>query len=424
MPTNVIMPALGVAQETGKVLRWIKPEGAQVQKGEPLIEIETDKATVEIEAPASGYLTQVVAREGDDVPVGQTIAVISETAAAAKTAAPAPPPAPGSHPSASGARGGPDADAPRTGASLPPASPKARRLAREQGLDVAALPGTGPGGAVLAADVAAAAPAAERAGTGTPPAYETVTPSSVWRRMAERTVKSWTTAPHFFLVREVNASRLVGWREAWKRRFKEEVTYTDLLVVLVAAALRQHRRINAAWEEGTIKVIPDINIGVAVATDDALVVPVIHRADTLRVTEISTRLRDLVARAQAGRLRPEDVGAGTFTISNLGMYDVDVFQAVINPPQAAILAVGRIADRVVAMDGAPHVQPMMMLSLSCDHRVVDGARAAQFLKTLADLVEEPLDHSGRAGGGTLKTPNGRMRRKRSRHHVVKETHEY
>ncbi len=238
---------------------------------------------------------------------------------------------------------------------------------------------------MLAADVAAA-----KLGMGVPAAGDALTPSAVWRRMAERTAKSWTTAPHFFLLREVNASRLVGWRDAWKRRFKEDVTYTDLLVMLVAAALRQHRRMNSTWDNGTIRVLPDINIGVAVATEDALIVPVIHRADTLRVTEISARLRDLAGRAQAGKLRPEDVEGGTFTISNLGMYEVDAFLAVINPPQAAILAVGRIAERVVAADGAPHVQPMMMLSLSCDHRALDGARAAQFLRTLVDLIEEPL----------------------------------
>jgi pyruvate dehydrogenase E2 component (dihydrolipoamide acetyltransferase) len=208
--------------------------------------------------------------------------------------------------------------------------------------------------------------------------------------MAERTAQSWTTVPHFFLLREVNASRLVAWREAWQRRFKAEVTYTDLLVTLVAASLRQHPRLNATWDNGRITVHPEINIGVAAATADALVVPVIHRADTLTLTEIASRLRDGIARAQAGKLRPEDIRGGTFTISNLGMYGVDAFVAVINPPQAAILAVGKISPRVVAGEGEPRVQPMMTFSLSCDHRVVDGARAAQFLQTLADLIEEPL----------------------------------
>jgi len=409
--TNVIMPALGVAQETGKVLRWLKPEGAQVAKGEPLIEIETDKATVEIEAPASGIVMQVTAREGDEVPVGQTIAVIREPGEAAATrpaplsaSSPSATPVPAASPaspgvaaaSATSAPPPPTTGAPGGGGRRSPASPKARRMARELSVDVAVLSGTGPGGAVVAADVLAPAHAARPKGVAAPgpqapmDGVDIVTPSKVWRLMAERTAQSWTTAPHFFLLREVNAGRLVGWRDAWTRRFKEDVTYTDLLVVLVAAALRQHRRLNATWVGGTIKILREINIGVAVATEDALVVPVIHRADALRVTEIAGRLRDLVARAQAGKLRPDDLRNGTFTISNLGMYGVDAFAAVINPPQAAILAVGRIAERVVPMDGAPRVQPMMTLSLSCDHRAVDGARAAQFLQTLADLVEEPL----------------------------------
>ncbi len=412
MATRVIMPALGVAQETGKVLRWLKPEGAQVTKGEPLIEIETDKATVEIEAPASGILSAVTVREGDEVPVGQPIAVIGqpgEAAAPAPAAAPStrpvPAPAPAVPPTPDGSRAMGGGPATGSGSRLAPASPKARRMARELGVDVASLAGSGPGGAVVAGDVQAgqgfaAAPRTPSGGTAAGSvagSMDTVTPSSAWRLMAERTTKSWKEAPHFFLVREVSAGRLVGWREAWQRRFKEDVTYTDLLVVLIAAALRQHKRLNATWDGGVISVRPEINIGVAVATEEALVVPVIHRADTLRVTEIAGRLHDLADRAQAGKLRPEDVRDGTFTVSNLGMYGVDAFTAVLNPPQAAILAVGRIAERVVAVDGAPHVQPMMTLCLSCDHRVVDGARGAQFLQTLADLVEEPLTILGGSG---------------------------
>jgi pyruvate dehydrogenase E2 component (dihydrolipoyllysine-residue acetyltransferase) len=411
--TNVIMPALGMAQETGKVIRWLKTEGAQVARGDPLIEIETDKATVEVESPASGILAQVTAHDGDEVPVGHTIAVIrtpdevpSASPAPTDLASPAPgpltesPPPPslpatseGSSPAYSvlGHR--------RIGSRLPPASPKARRLAYELGVDVAALPGTGLGGAVVADDVLAArttTAATEPVAPVSPPVApapgpaDVVTVSSAWRLMAERTAQSWTTAPHFFLLREVNAGRLVAWREAWQRRFGAEVTYTDLLVMLVGASLRQHTRLNATWDNGTIKVHPEINIGVAAATADALVVPVIHRADTLTITEIAGRLREGVARAQAGKLRPEDIRGGTFTVSNLGMYGVDAFVAVINPPQAAILAVGKIASRVVAREGELLVQPMMMLSLSCDHRVVDGARAAQFLQTLVDLIEEPL----------------------------------
>jgi pyruvate dehydrogenase E2 component (dihydrolipoamide acetyltransferase) len=208
----------------------------------------------------------------------------------------------------------------------------------------------------------------------------------VWRVMAERMTQSWTTAPHFYLVREVNASRLISWRA----RVGKQITYTDLVVRLVAAALAQHPRVCVSWKDGTIVQHAEVNIGIAVALEDGLVVPVIHRANTLSLAEIASRREELVTRAQSGKLRPADITGGVFTISNLGMYGVDAFNAIVNPPQAAILAVGRIADRVVPLNGVPAVAPMMVLTLSCDHRALDGARGAQFLGALADLVEEPL----------------------------------
>ena len=420
MPTNVIMPALELAQETGKVLHWLKSPGDKVRKGEPLVEIETDKATTEIEAPVSGVLGDVTASAGDVVPVGQTIALIfaSEEAgsvapgqrSAGATAVPAP---------AAEVRASPlarkiaqehgvdlaqvkpagrkiekadvfahvasqkeSAAVDGTAARLAAASPKARRLATERGVDIRALRGSGPGGAILVADVFAATPSAARAeapGVGT-----------VWRIMAERMTASWTTAPHFYLVREVTVSRLVSWRERARKETGARITYTDLLVKLVAAALSRHPGVNASWKDGAIVRNADINIGLAVAIDAGLVVPIIHRADTLSLADIAARREDMVSRGQAGKLRPADIQGGGFTISNLGMYGVDAFNAIINPPQAAILAVGRIADRVVALNGQPAVQPTMMLTLSCDHRALDGARGAQFLGALADLIEEPL----------------------------------
>jgi pyruvate dehydrogenase E2 component (dihydrolipoamide acetyltransferase) len=280
-------------------------------------------------------------------------------------------------------------------ARLAPASPKARRLAAEHGLEVIDLRGSGPGGAVLAADVLAAAtrPAAP---TLAPAAAPSLAPAAaprvgtVWRVMVERMTKSWTSAPQFHLVREVNASRLVAWRARAINQTGVRVTYTDLLVKLVAAAIGQHPRVNASWQDGGIVARTDINIGLAVAIDDGLVVPVIHHADRLGLAELVAEREALVGRAQAGRLQPADIIGAGFTISNLGMYGVDGFTAIVNPPQAAILAVGRIADRVVAVNGQPAVQPMMVLTLSCDHRALDGARGAQFLGTLAGLVEEPL----------------------------------
>src|SRR5712691_4170972 len=393
MPTNVIMPALELAQETGKVLRWLKTPGDLVRKGESIVEIETDKVTVEIEAPASGILSDVTARAGDVVPVGQTIALI---VAPGEAGAVGPTPVDTPAPAAAPAKASPLArkvteQEHSTAAAVPAArlaaaSPKARRLAAERGRDVSALRGSGPGGAVVAADVATAKL------PEVPPARSVEAPgvSTVWRIMAERMTASWTTAPHFYLVREVNVSRLVSWLEKARKQTGAHITYTDLLVKLVAAAISQHPAANASWKDSAIARNADINIGLAVAIDDGLVVPVLHRADTLSLAELATRREDLVSRAQAGKLRPPDIQGGGFTISNLGMYGVDAFNAIVNPPQAAILAVGRIADRVVAQDGQPAVQPTMVLTLSCDHRALDGARGAQFLGALAELIEEPL----------------------------------
>jgi pyruvate dehydrogenase E2 component (dihydrolipoamide acetyltransferase) len=398
-----------MAQETGKVLRWLKRQGDAVTKGEPLLEIETDKATMELEAPESGVLTGVSAAEGEDVPVGRLIARIiapgdagapnaaarSRSAATAPatpapatpapaastpatsvptTPAPASPLAPGPAPARASAHRAPGA--PHRVA----ASPKARRLARERGIDLAALAGSGPAGVVVAGDVLQMAAA---------PTPGTVSLGTVWRLMAERTTRTWTTVPHFFLMCEVEASRLMAWRTEQQERIGLNLTYTDLLVKLAAAALREHPRLNARWENGTVLSGEGINIGVAVAIDEGLVVPVIHGADRLSLEAISRRRREVVDRARAGRLRPDDIAGGTFTISNLGMYRVDAFTAIINAPQAAILAVGRIADRVVPVDGLPGVRPMLIMSLACDHRVVDGARGAQFLGTLSNLIEEP-----------------------------------
>ena len=435
MPTNIIMPALEMAQETGKVVHWLKRAGETVRKGEPIVEIETDKVTVEIEAPASGVLRDITANEGDVVPVGRTIALIvaaGETAgagAAAPVTSPASVAAPGAllagGRSAGAVKASPlarriaeqhgvdlervstpsgriekadvlayvenrKATAGSNGrARLVAASPKARRLAAERGLDITALLGSGPGGAVLADDVPAASRPAAPTVAGAP-REGALSVGTVWRIMAERMTTSWTTAPHFFLVREVNVTRLASWLDQARKQTGAHVTYTDLLVKLVAAALARHPRVNASWKDGTIIQNAEINIGLAVAIDDGLVVPVVHRADALRLPELAARRADLVGRAQAGKLRPADVQGGGFTISNLGMFGVDAFSAIVNPPQAAILAVGRIADRVVALNGQPVVQPTLVLTLSCDHRALDGARAAQFLGTVADLIEEPL----------------------------------
>jgi pyruvate dehydrogenase E2 component (dihydrolipoamide acetyltransferase) len=423
------MPVLGMAQDTGKLISWLKMEGEAVLEGEPIMEVETDKATVEIEASASGSLGGVRAQEGDEVPVGQVIAWILEpgesspdvddpqyeTVPPFRVAPEAPQDSPmevveGIAPAASpvaqkmAAEHGIDlamvkADGGRiqkadilayiknqkgrqAGARLTPASPKARRLAAEQDINITTLTGSGSGGAVLSEDVLAV--------DARTPSTTSLTISTVWQRMAERVTQSWTSAPHFYLLREVNASRLVSWRTQVKEHTGKRITYTDLLVKLVAAALRQHPQANAAWNHGEILLNDEINIGLAIATEEGLFVPVIHRADQLSLSQITDRRSELVRLAQDGKLGLEDLQGGTFTLTNLGMYGVDIFNAVLNPPQAAILAVGRITERVVPVNGQPAVQPVMMLSVSYDHRAIDGARGAQFLETLANLVEEPL----------------------------------
>jgi pyruvate dehydrogenase E2 component (dihydrolipoamide acetyltransferase) len=377
------MPALGMAQETGKVLRWLKAEGDEVTRGEPLMEVETDKVTVEIEAPTDGLLAGLRAAEGADVPVGEAVAVILAPGEALPENGS--PPAPEQAPVAAAPVAAATVEAPRRDARRRPASPKARRLAAEQGIDLDALgEGSGPGGAVVAADVLSPASAPAPAAQGGQQPL-----SRIWSIMAERTAQSWASAPHFYLLREVDAGRLSSWRSVARDRLGRDVSVTDLLVRATAAALARHPQANAAWDDGSIRLNDEVNVGIAVAVDDGLVVPVIHGADRLGLGEIAARREDVVSRAREGALRPEDVERGTFTISNLGMYGVDAFNAVVNSPQAAILAVGRIVERVVPVEGSPGVRPMMALTLSCDHRAIDGARAARFLSELADLIEEP-----------------------------------
>ncbi len=393
MAFSVVMPALEMAQETGKLLAWRKQEGDRVTKGEPLLEIETDKAVVEVEAPADGILAGIKAAAGADIPVGQTIAWIVAPGEAApvevESAAPAARAAshakPDSSPPAMSATG--SAPTPAASARI---SPKARRLAKELGMDLATLRGSGPGGEILASDVQAAVPA--------PVAAEKKSgsievPSSLGRIMAERTTQSWTTVPHFFVIREIEATALNEHRERIVAEIESShqvrPSHTDLLVALAARVLLKHPRLNASWSAEGIRLHDRVNMGIAIAVDDGVVAAVIPNAHAASVAEISIQRRDLAERARAAKLRPADIAGATFTISNLGMYQVDQFSAIITPPQAAILAVGGIADRVVAVHGQPAVRPMMTLTLSCDHRVADGARAAMFLNDLAGAIREP-----------------------------------
>ena len=355
MALSVVMPALEMAQETGKLVSWLKKEGEAVRKGEMLLEIETDKAVVEVEAAGDGILAGVTAKPGDVVPVGRTIAWLVQPGEAVPV-----------HPSVS-----------------PRISPKARRLAQERGVDLAQITGSGPGGEILADDILGAANTSEASGFSRTDAEQ---PTSVGRLMAERTTQSWTTIPHFFVTRDVDATALNTERDAAMPAIEKshgiKVTHTDLLVAAVARVLKAHGRLNASWTTNGIVLHPEVNVALALAVDNAVVTGVIRGADAAGIADIALRRRELTERARAGKLHPDDIAGATFTISNLGMFGVDAFTAIIVPPQAAILAVGAIVDRVVAIDGQPAVRPMMTLTLSCDHRVVDGARAAEFLRDL------------------------------------------
>ena len=393
MAISVVMPALEMAQETGKLISWLKKEGDTVAKGEMLLEIETDKAVMEIESPGDGILAAVSAQPGAEVPVGQTIAWIVSPGEA---------PPLESAPTQSGRRsdGAKKASAvAETSLSSASAgvreariSPKARRLAKEKGVDLATVLGSGPEGEILADDILAAGSSA----SAKPPAavvgaVARLALGPVAKLMASRTTESWTTVPHFFVTREVDATNLKGERENQlapvERDHGVKLTITDLLVWYVARALRQHPRVNASWAGETIQMNTEIHIALAMAVEEGVIAAVIHDADKLEPGAIAVQRRDLAERARAGKLRPNDIAGGTFTISNLGMLNVDSFTAIITPPQAAILAVGRIADRVVALNGKPVVRPMMSITLSSDHRVIDGAGAARFLNDLVVALE-------------------------------------
>ena len=390
------MPALEMAQETGKLVSWLKREGDAVAKGDMLLEIETDKAVMEVEATADGVLAGVTGEVGTDIPVGQTIAWIlapgeivpvsvTHTAAASeKPTAESPSSTP------------PRAVDPMT-ASTGQISPKARRLAKEANIDLSSVHGTGPGGEILMADIQAVLDAKKTSDTGSTPETQAgasrETLSSIGKLMAERTTQSWTSVPHFFLQREVDATALNAARAAHgpaiEKAHSVKLTHTDLLVALVGRTLAKHPRVNASWIDDGIQLNPGINVAVAMAVEGGVVSAVVPNAGSSSLGDIAKQRRDLTDRARASRLRPADLTGGTFTISNLGMFDIDSFTAIITPPQAAILAVGRIADRVVPVDGVAQVRPMLSLTLSSDHRVLDGAKSAAFLRDLAQAIEEP-----------------------------------
>jgi pyruvate dehydrogenase E2 component (dihydrolipoamide acetyltransferase) len=423
MAVEVKLPRLGQGMESGTIVRWLKSEGEAVTKGEPLFELDTDKVTQEVEAETDGVLLKIVLPEGE-ADVGTTVALlgsegedVSELLAGAQGGnggAPAPEPA---EPGAAEGEGAPSgsepqsvsAPVPETGASAPAAaaaparapgervkaSPLARRIARERGIDLAALTGTGPEGRVIAEDVEKAgaappvAPAAAR--VGPPGEVETVELTSIRRTIARRLTEAWE-APVFQLTATADATALSATRERLVELLAEgetKPTVNDVLTRVVASALMRHRPVNAHFVEGKILRYPTANVGIAVATPNGLVVPVIRAAERKSVQEIAGVRADLVSRARDSKLQLADLEDCTFTISNLGMYGIEQFIAVLNPPQVAILAVGSIEDRPRAVDGELEIVPTLTLTLTCDHRAIDGSEGAEFLRTVKQLVETP-----------------------------------
>jgi len=379
------MPALEMAQETGKLVSWLRREGDTVAKGQPLLEIETDKAVLEVASPADGVLAGIKVPPGTDVPVGQTIAWIIapgeqvpiDTALTPTGRMSAVTRIPTNSTKLA-------TDSSRAVATR--ISPKARRLAAEHSVELANVRGSGPDGEILASDILAIAHKAATVSVTNPL-------STVARLVAERTTQGWTTVPHFFVVREVDAGKLRDEHDKLAatvhNSYAVKLTYTDLLVALVARVLANHPRLNSSWTGTAIRENPNVNIAIAMALEDGVVAPVIQKANQIGITKIALQRHQLVEKANAGKLHPIDLSGGTFTISNLGMLGVDAFSAVIVPPQVAILAVGRVADRVVPVDGHPAIRPTIKLTLSSDHRVVDGARVAKFLHDLANAIEDP-----------------------------------
>ncbi len=397
MAVEIVMPAVEMAQDSGILVRWLKTEGEFVKQGEPVMEIETDKTVFEFEAPGSGTLANVSAKEGDEIPVGQVVAVLlAEGESAPQGAAAAAPSvaAPVAQNSASTdgtAQPQPQAAQPGVG-KLPLASPKARRLAKEAGISLAGVRGSGPDGAVLAADVA------QQGGAAAAPSvaeqeYEIIPLKGKRRIIAQRMQQSAQAAPHISLSLSVDVGELKRLVERLSSQVESEtgapLKMTPVLAKVTAAALEKHPRLNAHFVDEEIHQYSAIHLGIAVALDDGLIVPVIRDVGGKKLTDVHVEMQDLLSRARSGRLRSEEIKGGTFTISNLGMFGVEQFTSIVNPPEIGILSVGAIADRAVKAKDEIELRPMMQVTVNVDHRAVDGAVAADFLKTLKSLLENP-----------------------------------
>ena len=405
MATKVFMEALSPTMEEGKLLAWQKREGDEVTNGDVLAEVETDKAVMELQARGAGVLRKILAPEGSTVEVGKIVAVIADAdedieqliagADAAPTSAPAKPAA---APKAQAATPVPAPAAPKPAVPTPTAapgarvkaSPLARRMAAERGVDLSHVQGSGPSGRIVMRDLDGAvpepAPVPLAAG-----GYEDVELSQMRKTIARRLVESLGPIPHFFLTAEADMDRASDARDALNARdASPRISYNDIILKVVAAALLQHRECNAWWMDGTVRYFDEVHLSMAVAIDDGLITPVIRNAHLKSLREIAVETRELAGRARERKLTPEEYTGGTFTVSNLGMFEIDQFTGVINPPEAGLLAVGTIVEKPVVDDGELVVSKRMRLTMSCDHRVIDGATGARCLQTIKRMLENPL----------------------------------
>jgi len=408
MAFQVLMPKLSDAMTEGRILQWVKTEGDRVQGGDVLASIETDKAEIELESFGSGVLRKVLAADGATVPVGQLIAVIAEpdediagilggVPAAPAPKAPAAPAAPQATEAAKPPAAAPAAPTPAAGAGWIPASPIARRLAREHGVDLARVKGSGPGGRILERDIEAyvGAQAQHMAGAEVPAGereFEDKDLSTIRKTIASRMVQSKAPMPHFTVTVEVDMGAAMELRKSLNaiEGNTEKLSVNDIILKATALALQRHPHINACYNAGQIRLFKRVHLGIAVAIEDGLIVPVIRECDRKSLGEISREAKALIERARQKKLRPEEYSGGTFAISNLGMYDVVEFTAVIDPAHGAILAVGAIEEKPVVMNGQIAVRPRLRLTGSFDHRIIDGAMGARFLQELKRILENPV----------------------------------
>jgi pyruvate dehydrogenase E2 component (dihydrolipoamide acetyltransferase) len=398
MPTIIQMPTLSSTMERGKVVKWCVQEGTQVKEGEILFEVETDKANVEVESTATGFLRKILVGVGTEVPVQTALAVVTETMAEDVGSVPevasaqAPAPKEEEDTPVATAR----AAAPQTGKRVK-ISPLARRIAKERGIDITTLTGSGPGGRVIKQDVekAAAAPAEAvvREAPTVEEGFEEIEFTKMRQVIAQRLSESKRTAPHFYIDMSADATAITQLKEDLAKKSEQvgtKITINDIVVKLVSQALKEFPRVNAALINDRIRVFRAVNVGVAVGIEEGLIVPVVKNADRKTISEIGREVRDLAERARTKKLLPDEYSGGTFTISNLGMFGVETFHAILNPPESGILAVSAAIQKPVVVDGEIVIRPCMKLSLSVDHRIVDGVLAAKFLRRVKELVEAPF----------------------------------